>query len=60
MVLKEIGREEFRLDASGSGWGPVAGPFEYDNEPSGSIRNGEFLNYLSEYQLLKNNLAPYS
>jgi hypothetical protein len=31
------------LDSSGSGWGPVAGPHEHDNEPSGSIKGGEFL-----------------
>jgi len=30
------------LDASGSGWGPVAGPREQGNEPSGSIKCGEF------------------
>jgi hypothetical protein len=31
------------LDASGSGWGPVAGCCEHGNEPSGSIKGGEFL-----------------
>jgi hypothetical protein len=30
------------LDASGSGQGPVAGPCEQGNEPSGSIKGGEF------------------
>jgi hypothetical protein len=28
------------LDASGSGWGPMAGFFEHGNEPSGSIKGG--------------------
>jgi len=30
------------LDASGSEQGPVAGRCEHDNEPSGSIKGGEF------------------
>jgi hypothetical protein len=29
--------------ASGSGYGPVAGPSEHGNEPSDSIKGGEFL-----------------
>jgi hypothetical protein len=29
------------LNASGSGWGPVAGSCEHGNEPSGSIKGGE-------------------
>jgi hypothetical protein len=32
------------LEASGSGQGPVVGFCEDDNEPSGSIKGGEFLN----------------
>jgi hypothetical protein len=31
------------LDLTGSGYGPMAGSFEYDNEPSGPIKGGEFL-----------------
>jgi hypothetical protein len=31
------------LDASGSGQGPVAGSYEYGNEPSSSIKVGQFL-----------------
>jgi hypothetical protein len=31
------------LDSSGSGQGPVAGSCEHGNEPSGSIKVGEFL-----------------
>jgi hypothetical protein len=31
------------LDASGSGQGPAADTCEHVNEPSGSIKGGEFL-----------------
>jgi hypothetical protein len=31
------------LDSSGSGYGPVTGSFEDGNEPSGSVKVGEFL-----------------
>jgi hypothetical protein len=30
------------LDSSGSGYGPVAGPCEHGNEPSGYIKSVEF------------------
>jgi hypothetical protein len=30
------------LDASGSGWGPVAGFCEHGNEPWGSMKDVEF------------------
>jgi hypothetical protein len=33
--------------------GPVVGSCECCNEPSGPIKGKEFLNYLSNYQLLK-------
>jgi hypothetical protein len=39
------------LDSSGSGYGPVAGSCEHGNEPSGSIKVGEFLDYLNFYWL---------
>jgi hypothetical protein len=29
--------------------GPVAGCFEHGNEPSGCIKRGEFVDYLSDY-----------
>jgi hypothetical protein len=32
-----------RLDSCGSGYGPVTGSSEHRNEPSGSIRSGEFI-----------------
>jgi len=31
------------LDASGSGYGPVAGSCEHSTEPSGPIKEGELL-----------------
>jgi hypothetical protein len=33
---------------SGSGLGPVAGSYEYVNGPSGTIKDREFLDYLSD------------
>jgi hypothetical protein len=33
----------FGLDSYGSGERPVAGSYEHGNEPSGSIKGGEFL-----------------
>jgi hypothetical protein len=35
----------------------MAGSSEHDNEHSGSIKCGEFLDYLSDYQLLKEDSA---
>jgi hypothetical protein len=42
MVLRKIGLGNCGLDAFGSGYGPVAGPYEYGDEYSGSIKCGEF------------------
>jgi len=39
----------YRLDSSGSGQGTMAGPCEHSNELSDSIKEGEFLNSLSDY-----------
>jgi len=33
----------YGLDASGSGWVPVLSSCKHRNEPSGSIKGGEFL-----------------
>jgi hypothetical protein len=41
-------------------WIHLAHPCEDGNEPSGSIKGGEFLDYLSEYQLFKEDYAPWS
>jgi hypothetical protein len=38
-----ISAYDFHLDASGLEPGPLAGTCEHDNEPSGSINCGEFL-----------------
>jgi hypothetical protein len=39
-------------DSSGSGYGPVTGCCEHSYELSDSIKRGEFLHQLSDYQLL--------
>jgi len=36
------------VDSFGSGHGPVAGSCEHGNEPSDSIKGGEFIDYLSD------------
>jgi hypothetical protein len=46
------------LDSTDSVQGPVAGSFEHNNGPSVSIKDGEFLDYLSYYKLLKKDSAP--
>jgi hypothetical protein len=38
-----------RLHASGSGYRPIAGSSEQSNEPLGSIQDGGFTDYLSDY-----------
>jgi hypothetical protein len=38
----------------------VAGFYEHGDDPSGSIKCGEFLDYLSDYQLLNESSAPWS
>ena len=51
---------EYGMDLGGSGQGKVAGTCECCNEPSGSIKCGEFLDYLKTGQLLKKDSAPWS
>jgi hypothetical protein len=48
------------LGASGSGWGLVVGCSEHSNELSGFINGGSFIDYLSDYQLLEKDSAPWS
>jgi hypothetical protein len=43
MYFMEIMMGICGLDASGSGYGPVADSCEHGNEPSGSIKVGEFI-----------------
>jgi hypothetical protein len=45
------------MDASGLRQGPVTGSREHGNESLGSIKGGEFLDYLSNYLLLKKDSA---
>jgi hypothetical protein len=42
--LREIGR--CGLDTTGSGWGPVLGSCEHNNEPSSYIKGREFVDFL--------------
>jgi hypothetical protein len=41
------------MDSGGSGQGSVVGSFKHVNKSSGSIKCGDFLNFLSYYQLLR-------
>ena len=50
----------YGLDWAGSGWGQVADACECGNEPSGSVKCGEFLDQLQTSQLLKKDSAPWS
>jgi len=47
------------VDSSVSKQGPVAGSCEHDNELSGTIKGGEFLGQLSDYQCLKKVSVPW-
>jgi len=47
IILQWIYRKVL-LDASGSGQGPVVDPCEQSNEPSGSMKGGEFLDWLRD------------
>ena len=51
---------ECGLDWVGPGQGQVADACEYGNEPSGSMKCGEFLDWLQTSQLLKKDSAPWS
>ena len=50
----------YGLDRSGPGQRQVADAFECGNEPSGSVKCGEFLDQLQNSQLLKKDSAPWS
>ena len=52
--------EGHELDRSGSGQGQVAGSCECGNEPSGSIKCGEFVDWLRTSQLVRKDSAPWS
>jgi hypothetical protein len=38
----------------------MAGSYEHDNESLGSFKSEEFLDYLSDFYLLKKDSAPWS
>ena len=46
-------------DWAGPGQRQVAGGYECGNEPSGSVKCGEFLDQLQTSQLLKKDSAPW-
>jgi hypothetical protein len=46
-------------DASGSGQAPVAGSCEHCSEPSDSIKGREFIDQLSDCELLYKDYAPW-
>jgi hypothetical protein len=50
----------FGLDSTGSGYGPAAGSCRGGNERSGSIRTREFVDQLSDYQVIKKDSASLS
>ena len=50
----------FGMDRDGSGQGQVTGICDYGNEPSGSIKCGDFLDQLKTGQLLKKDSAAWS
>jgi hypothetical protein len=49
MDFREIGWDGVDWIHLAQDKGPVAGCFEHGNEPSDSIKDGEFLDYLSDY-----------
>jgi hypothetical protein len=44
----------------GSGYGPMEGSCEHGNEPSGSIKCWEILEYLHNWQFLVKDSPPWS
>ena len=50
----------YGLDWAGPGQRQVADVCESGNEPSGSVKCREFLDYLQSSQLLKKDCAPWS
>ena len=50
----------YRLDRAGPGQTQLTDACECGNEPSGSVKSGEFLDQLQTCQLLKKDSAPWS
>jgi hypothetical protein len=42
------------------GEGPVIDSCAHDNDPSGSVKGTEFLEYICHYKILKKDSAPWS
>jgi hypothetical protein len=47
-------------DLASPGWGPVTGYSEHSGEDSGPIKDGEFLEQLSDCLLFKKDSSPCS
>jgi len=60
MDLQEVGCGGYGLDRAGSGSGQGVGTCECGNETSGSVKFGEFLDWLRTGWVLKKNSAPWS
>jgi hypothetical protein len=52
--------EGCELDSSGSGQRPLAGNCEHSDEPLGSIKDKEFFDLLSNYNLFTADSTPWS
>jgi hypothetical protein len=50
----------YRLNLSGSGYGPVKGSSEHGNETSGSVKCREILEQLRNWRFLTKDLIPWS
>jgi hypothetical protein len=48
------------LDSFGSGYGPFAGCCEHDNDPSGSIKCCDLLDYLNNCEVIRKDFAARS
>jgi hypothetical protein len=48
----------YGLNQSGSGYGPMEGSCEHGNEPSGSIKHWEVLEWLHNWRVLKKGSVP--
>jgi hypothetical protein len=58
--LREIDWRWHGLDSSGSEHGPLEVSCEHGNEPSGSIKYLEILEWLHNWRLLKEGSTPWS
>jgi hypothetical protein len=47
-------------DCFGSGYGTVEGYYEYSNEPPGSIKDEQLIDYLCDYKLLRKDSSSWT